>query len=99
MQKEQILKRLDEGTWLSTVECVRDFHILRVGARIWDLKQEGYDIEERKAEGKSYSEHRLRPARKIELPPAFEIKPDISSLFFRSIRRYAPTHRGYAVGG
>jgi Helix-turn-helix domain len=71
-QKEIITKRLQEGTWFSTVECVRDFHILRLGARIWDLRQEGYEIEERKVEGKSWSEYRLRPARKIELPPAFE---------------------------
>jgi hypothetical protein len=62
---------LQEGTWFSTVECVRDFHILRLGARIWDLRKEGYEIEERKVEGKSYSEYRLRLARKIELPPAF----------------------------
>jgi hypothetical protein len=65
-QKQIILKRLNEGTWFSMVECVRDFHILRIGARIWDLRQERYDIEERKVEGKSRSEYRLRPARKIE---------------------------------
>jgi Helix-turn-helix domain len=83
-QKEIILKRLQEGTWSSTVECVRDFHILRLGARIWDLRQEGYEIEERKVEGKSWSEYRLRPARKIELPPAFapnEPKQTSQSLF------------------
>ena len=73
-QKEIILNRLQRGDWFSTVECVRDFHILRLGARIFDLRAEGYEIEERKVEGKNWSEYRLRPARKIELPPAFEPK-------------------------
>jgi Helix-turn-helix domain len=80
-QKEIILKRLNEGTWFSTVECVRDFHILRLGARIWDLRKEGYEIEERRVEGTAYSEYRLRPARKIELPPAFKPKTTSQSLF------------------
>jgi hypothetical protein len=35
------------------VECVCDFHILRLGARVWDLRQEGDEIEERKVEGKA----------------------------------------------
>jgi len=58
--KQIILNRLRQGTWFSTVECVRGFHILRLGARIFDLRAEGYDIEERKVEGKSFSEYRLR---------------------------------------
>ena len=29
----------------STVERVRDFQILRLGARIWDLRQAGWEIE------------------------------------------------------
>ena len=74
-QKEIILNRLQNGAWFSTVECVRDFHILRLGARIFDLKAEGYEIEERKVEGKSWSEYRLRPARPITLPPAFAPAP------------------------
>jgi hypothetical protein len=83
-QKQIILTRLQGGDWFSTVECVRDFHILRLGARIFDLRAEGYEIEERKVEGKSYSEYRLRPARPIVLPPAFpapEKKENTSPLF------------------
>jgi Helix-turn-helix domain len=72
-QKEIILKRLHLGTWFSPVECVRDFHILRLSARIYDLRSEGYEIEERKVEGKSWSEYRMRPPRKVELPPAFPV--------------------------
>ena len=81
-QKQVILNRLQEGTWFSNVERVRDFHILRLGARIWDLRQEGYEIEERKVEGKSWSEYRLRPARKIELPPAFKTEPSSAQSLF-----------------
>lgn len=71
-QRERILARLNSGNWLSAVQASRDMFIMRLGARIYDLKQEGYDIEERKVAGKSWSEYRLRPARKIQLPPAFE---------------------------
>jgi hypothetical protein len=53
---------------------MREFHILRLGSRIFDLRKEGYEIEERKVGGKSWSEYRLRPTRKTELPPAFEPK-------------------------
>jgi hypothetical protein len=82
-QKQIILKRLQGGGWFSTVECVRDFHILRLGARIFDLRAEGYQIEERNVAGKSWSEYRLRPARTITLPPAFPVKPKVAqdSLF------------------
>ena len=65
-QKQIILNRLQNGEWLSSVQTVRELYILRLGARIWDLIAEGYEIEERRVEGKSFSEYRLRPARKIE---------------------------------
>jgi hypothetical protein len=32
-------------------------------------RKEDYEIAQRRVEGTSYSEYRLRPARKIELPP------------------------------
>ena len=80
-QKEINFNRLNQGTWFSTVECVRDFHILRLGARIWDLQKEGYEIQERKVEGKNWSEYRLRPARPIVLPPAYPAESKQSRLF------------------
>jgi hypothetical protein len=76
-QKEIILNRLNQGTWFSTVECVRDFHILRLGARIFDLRAEGYEIEERKVEGRSYSEYRLRRKEVIEPDTLFSTKEGI----------------------
>ena len=69
--KQIILNRHSaKGTWFSTVECLRDFHILRSGARIFDLKADKHDIEEREVEGKSFSEYRLRiPAPATRIPP------------------------------
>jgi hypothetical protein len=37
------------------------FHILRLGARIWDLRHDGYEIEERRVEGTNWSEYRPPP--------------------------------------
>jgi len=73
-QKQIILNRLKSGTWFSTVECVREFHILRLGARIFDLRAEGHNIIERKVAGKSYSEYKLLPAQAPVMPPAFKPK-------------------------
>jgi hypothetical protein len=41
---------------------------------IWDLRQAGCETEQR-VERAAYSEYRLRPGRKIELPPAFPVSP------------------------
>ena len=79
--KQIILNRLNQGTWFATVECVRDFHILRLGPQIWDLRQEGYEIQEKKVEGKNWSEYRLRPAPPIILPPAFSSERKQPGLF------------------
>jgi hypothetical protein len=81
-QKELILNRLKSGEWLSSVQAVRELYIMRLGARIWDLRAEGYQIEERRVEGRSYSEYRMRPARKIELPPAFAPKEKTAQPLF-----------------
>jgi Helix-turn-helix domain len=75
-QKQRVLGRLKEGTWLPMPETLHwSPPITRLGARIWDLRDEGYEIEERRVAGRNYSEYRLRPARKIELPPAYKEKP------------------------
>jgi biotin operon repressor len=74
-QKEIILNRLQNGEWLSSVQAIRELYITRLGARIWDLRHDGYQIEERRVEGKAFSEYRLRPSRPITLPAAFDPKP------------------------
>jgi hypothetical protein len=50
-------------------------YIMRLGARIFDLRAEGHNIIEREVAGKSYSEYRLIPALAPVMPPAFEAKP------------------------
>jgi hypothetical protein len=103
-QKQTILNRLQRGTRFSTVECVRDFHILRLGARIWDLRHDGYEIEERRVEGKNWSKYRLRPPRPFKchrdrqpLPlhlPAHHTGQGIRTapIMSRSLTRKSPTH-------
>lgn len=78
-QKQKILNRLQNGEWLSSVQAIRELYITGLGARIWDLRAEGYQIEERRVEGKSFSEYRLKPARPIELPPAFPPKSEVNT--------------------
>ena len=73
--KDRILERLLTGEWLSTVQMTLDMHIFGGGQRIHDLRKSGYDIEERRVEGKTFSEYRLRPPRPITLPPAFKPAP------------------------
>ena len=46
-QSDQILEALQRGECLTPLESLRRFGTLRLGARIWDLKQKGYNIETR----------------------------------------------------
>lgn len=43
-QCDQILAHLKEGKTISPMEALRQFGCFRLGARIWDLKQDGYVI-------------------------------------------------------
>jgi hypothetical protein len=74
-QKSRILERLKSGEWLSSVEASRDMYIMRLGARIWDLRADGYTIMERRVAGKSFSEYKLIPAVAPVLPPPFKEIP------------------------
>jgi hypothetical protein len=81
-QKDRILNRLRTGEWLSVVEATKEMYILRLGARIFDLRAEGHNIIERKVAGKSYSEYKLIAPVVPKLPPAFAPKaPERQSLF------------------
>ncbi|HDR1007719.1 TPA: helix-turn-helix domain-containing protein [Pasteurella multocida] len=44
-QSAQILKALKNGEKLTHLDAERRFNCLRLGARIYDLKQKGYPIE------------------------------------------------------
>ena len=43
-QKEMILNHLKKYHKLTDLEAYRDYGIRRTGARVWDLRREGYNI-------------------------------------------------------
>ena len=52
---------MDAGRKLTPLDALRDFGCFRLGARIYDLKQEGYPVERRMVEtdeGKRVAEYR-----------------------------------------
>ena len=44
-QKEMILRFMQENGSITQAEAVTEFGCYRLGARIWDLKRDGYAIE------------------------------------------------------
>ena len=62
-QEEAILDYLRRGNTLTPLEALKLFNCLRLGARIWDLRQKGHAIEMKVVEtpsGKHVAEYRLR---------------------------------------
>ena len=64
-QESEILRRLETGVTLTPLDALHDPEIssLRLGARIYELKREGYDIETlkiRTSSGKNIAGYRLR---------------------------------------
>lgn len=43
-QETAILEYLKKGNALTPMDALERFNCFRLGARIWDLKREGYDI-------------------------------------------------------
>ena len=43
-QKRQILRHMELRGRISQWIATQEYHILRLGARIWDLRKDGYDI-------------------------------------------------------
>ena len=61
-QSAQILKALKNGERLTHLDAEKRFNCLRLGARIYDLKQQGHKIESRMIvvpSGKCVAEYRL----------------------------------------
>lgn len=44
-QIERVIKHLKEYGSITPLEAIREYGITRLGARIWDLRDFGYDIE------------------------------------------------------
>jgi hypothetical protein len=60
-QTDQILAYLREGNALTPLEALERFGCLRLGARVWDLKQAGFDIRSELIErnGKRFAQYTL----------------------------------------
>ena len=57
-QKTQILEVLMMGKTITPIEALNEFGCFRLGARLYDLKQEGYDIRMRLVgKEKKYAEY------------------------------------------
>lgn len=68
-QTEQILQHLQDGNSLTPLEALQKFGCFRLGARIFDLKQLGYNIEtEMEIKGrKKYARYRLEVNKQLSL--------------------------------
>ena len=61
-QSALILAHLEAGNMLTPIDALQKFGCFRLGARIYDLKQEGYNIEAERVtdkNGKRYARYRL----------------------------------------
>ena len=62
-QESRILKYLKEGNTLTPLEALKHFGCLRLGARVYELKKQGYNIVSELTEdlstGKRFSEYSL----------------------------------------
>jgi hypothetical protein len=61
-QSDQILKHLKSGQTITPLEALRRFGCFRLGARIYDLKQEGHAIEKQMVDvgkGKRVASYRI----------------------------------------
>jgi hypothetical protein len=52
-QAEKILEHLRRGETITPLEALRKYGCLRLGARVWDLKQKGVNIDTRLIETES----------------------------------------------
>lgn len=43
-QSERILRHLNDYGSITALDALKEYGCMRLGARIWDLKREGYDI-------------------------------------------------------
>ena len=61
-QNKQILAHLKAGNSITAIEALNMFGCFRLGARIYDLKQSGYNIVSNmvKHNGKSFASYSLR---------------------------------------
>lgn len=79
-QKDRIKAHLLSGKSISPLEALNLYGCFRLGARIWDLRHEGMEIEE--VGDKQYAVYRLKstaPVQPIKLPNPFPEKPKVEA--------------------
>lgn len=76
-QKELIKHHLLSGGTISPIEALQKYGCFRLGARIWDLRHDGMDIENVGADEGQYAVYKLRVV-PPKMPPAFAAKPMVS---------------------
>ena len=66
-QSMKIIKYMMDFGSITPIEAMRDLGVMRLGARIWDLEQEGFEIIHERETGKnrygentSYARYRLK---------------------------------------
>lgn len=69
-QKEQILSYLKAGNSITPLEALQKFGCFRLGARIWELKKDGYPVEVKTVYDKVKDKHYAS----YFLPEQFELK-------------------------
>lgn len=65
-QCKNVLAALQRGERITPLDALERWGCMRLGARIWQLKREGHDIQERlvEANGKHFSEYWLEEPRR-----------------------------------
>jgi len=70
-QTQAIFEYLKQGHAITPLEALNNFGCFRLGARIWELKQQGYNIQMNMVSnnGKHYASYKLIPQEKQLVMP------------------------------
>ena len=70
-QEDQILEHLIMGNEITPIDALQKFGCFRLGARIWDLKQKGFQIESKlksdEVTGKHYAVYYIPKEKQLSL--------------------------------
>lgn len=68
-QSESLLSYLMQGNDITPLEALNKFGCFRLGARMWDLRHEGYDIRSRIVDinGKHVAQYYLYSEKQLEM--------------------------------
>ena len=72
-QLQGILEALQRGETLTPIDALNRFGCFRLGARIWDLRKKGYEIDNIGADDGNYAKYKFK-RKAIAMPPAFAPK-------------------------